>query len=156
MNGQSHISLVLKLFYINQYLNRVPVIVRFVPSFLLKVIYTLLSRHVAHFEIPISMKLGKRLSIFHGFGIVISRFATIGDDVVIRQNTTIGTIGAGNLAPTLEDFVDIGANCVIIGGITVGTGAKIGAGSVVTKDIPPHSTVVGNPARILDAKEPQP
>ncbi len=155
MNGQSHISLVLKLLYMNQSLKSFPLIFRFIPSFLLKVLYTLLSRHVAHFEIPISTKIGKNLSVFHGFGIVISRFATIGDYVIIRQNTTIGTIGDTNLAPIIEDLVDIGANCVIIGGITVGTGAKIGAGAVVTKDVPCHVTVVGNPARILDPKESQ-
>lgn len=89
------------------------------------------------------------ISIFHVQGIVVNPATKIGRNVILRHNTTLGAKATSDDAPTIEDYVDIGSNVVIIGPIRVGGHSIIGAGSVVTKDIPPWSVVAGNPARIL-------
>lgn len=84
---------------------------------------------------------------YWGLGTVIHSRARIGNDVLIRQNVTIGTRHKGGGVPVIEDRVVIGAGAVLLGGITVGTGAVIGANSVVLCDVEPGATVVGAPAR---------
>ncbi len=73
----------------------------------------------------------------------------IGNTVTVRHNTTIGVARDGGKCPVIEDNVNIGANVVIIGDITIGNNSIIAAGSIVVKDVPPFSMVAGNPARII-------
>lgn len=85
----------------------------------------------------------------HPYGITIHANAQIGQGCIIYQNVTIGSSGGSGLPPVLEDDVVVGANAVIIGAIVVGRGSTVGAGAVVITDVPPRSTVVGNPARVV-------
>jgi putative colanic acid biosynthesis acetyltransferase WcaB len=104
-------------------------------------------------EIRAQTCIGPRLTLWHPRAIVIHENAVLGADCILRHNTTIGNKtlpnGTPGPAPILSDRVDIGANAVILGAIRVGTGAKIGAGAVVVKDVPTGATVVGNPARVV-------
>lgn len=99
-------------------------------------------------DLGYTVKLGRRVRIWHHGGIVIGARA-IGDDVHIRQNTTLGILSRDDLTakPTIEDRVDIGAGACVLGEVTVGHDTVIGANSVVVKDVPPNSTMFGVPAR---------
>jgi serine O-acetyltransferase len=92
--------------------------------------------------------LGRRLMLPHPNGIVIHEDAVVGDDCMIMQQVTIGMIGEGEV-PRIGNRVYIGAGAKIIGKVSVGEGARIGANSVVTRDVPAHATAVGVPARII-------
>lgn len=107
----------------------------------------LLSRALTGIEIHPAAKIGSGLFIDHGAGVVIGETATIGDDVTLYQGVTLGGTGfqTGKRHPTVQDNVTIGSGAKLLGPITVGHGAKIGANTVVITDVPPHSTVVGNP-----------
>lgn len=104
-------------------------------------------------ELPWNTQVGAGLRLFHGMGLVVNDQTVIGRNVVLRHTTTIGvkeTLPFGaQAAPIIGDDVDIGAHVIILGPITVGSGARIGAGSVVVKDVPAGATVVGNPARVI-------
>lgn len=100
-------------------------------------------------DIPWQTKVGNNLKISHPVGIVINENTIIGDNCIIRQNTTIGNKGYNNAAPKIGDNVQIGANCVIIGNIVIGDNVIIGAGSVVVKDIESNCIIAGNPAKII-------
>jgi serine O-acetyltransferase len=106
-----------------------------------------IARSVTGIEIHPAATVGHGLLIDHGMGVVIGETAEIGDDVTIYQGVTLGGTGfaTGKRHPTVQDNVTIGAGAKLLGPITVGHGAKIGAGSVVIHDVPPNSTVVGNP-----------
>jgi len=93
--------------------------------------------------------------IDHGIGVVIGETAIIGNNVTIYQGVTLGgvSLNPGKRHPTVEDDVTIGAGAKILGNITVGKGSKIGANSVVVKDIPPYSTVVGIPGKVIKRKD---
>ena len=106
-----------------------------------------LARSVTGIEIHPAAQIGPGLFIDHGMGVVIGETARIGQDVTLYQSVTLGGTGfaTGKRHPTVEDNVTIGAGATLLGPITVGHGAKIGAGSVVIHDVPPLSTVVGNP-----------
>lgn len=99
-------------------------------------------------EIHPAATIGKRLVIDHGMGLVIGATAVIGDDCLLYQGVTLGMTGkhGGKRHPNLGNGVMIGANATILGNITVGDGAKVGAGAVVVKDVPAYTTVVGVPA----------
>lgn len=104
-------------------------------------------------ELPWKLQVGPGLKLFHGMGLVVNDRAVLGRDVILRHCTTIGVketqaLGQG-AAPVIGDGVDIGSNVVILGAIHVGAGARIGAGSVVIRDVPAGATVVGNPARVV-------
>lgn len=96
-------------------------------------------------------EIGNRIFIDHGVGLVIGETAVVGDDCVLYQGVTLGGTGkdSGKRHPTLEKGVMVSAGASILGPVTIGEHSKIGAGSVVLKDIPPHSTVVGVPGRVV-------
>jgi len=106
-----------------------------------------LARAITGIEIHPAAQIGNGLFIDHGMGVVIGETAEIGDDVTMYQGVTLGGTGfaTGKRHPTVQDNVTIGSGAKLLGPITVGHGAKIGANSVVIHDVPPNSTVVGNP-----------
>lgn len=116
-------------------------------------VYQILVEWILGVEIPAMTKIGEGLTIHHGQGLVINGNAIIGNRVLLRHNTTIGSKtnpdGTPGKSPIIEDDVDVGSNVVILGNIRIGKGAKIGAGSVVLKDVPAGAVVAGNPARII-------
>lgn len=103
--------------------------------------------------------IGSGIMIDHGTGMVIGETAVVGDNVSILQNVTLGGTGkeTGQRHPTIREGVLIGAGAKILGNVTIGRGAKVGAGSVVLIDVPEHVTVAGVPAKIVgQPKEDQP
>jgi serine O-acetyltransferase len=106
-----------------------------------------ISRSATGIEIHPHAEIGDGLFIDHGSGVVIGETAKIGNNVTLYQGVTLGGTGfaTGKRHPTVEDNVTIGSGAKLLGPITIGHGAKIGANSVVIHDVPPNSTVVGNP-----------
>src|SRR5581483_7715500 len=106
-----------------------------------------LARTLTGIEIHPAASIGQGLFIDHGTGVVIGETAEIGSNVTLYQGVTLGGTGfaTGKRHPTVQDNVTIGSGAKLLGPITIGHGAKIGANSVVITDVPPHSTVVGNP-----------
>jgi serine O-acetyltransferase len=106
-----------------------------------------LSRRRTGIEIHPAARIGERFFIDHGMGVVIGETAEIGDDVTLYQGVTLGGTGfaTGKRHPTVQDNVTIGSGAKLLGPITIGHGAKIGANTVVVHDVPPNTTVVGNP-----------
>jgi serine O-acetyltransferase len=106
-----------------------------------------MSRAATGIEIHPAARIGSEFFIDHGAGVVVGQTAEIGDRVTLYQGVTLGGTGfaAGKRHPTVEDNVTIGSGAKLLGPITIGHGAKIGANSVVIHDVPPNSTVVGNP-----------
>jgi len=102
-------------------------------------------------EIHPGATIGEGFFIDHGMGVVIGETAEIGNNVTIYQDVTLGGTGkdVGKRHPTIGDNVVIGAGAKVLGPFTVGAGAKIGASAVVLKEVPPFSTVVGNPGRVV-------
>lgn len=110
-----------------------------------------ISRFLTGIEIHPGAKIGRRLFIDHGMGVVIGETCEIGNDVVLFQGVTLGGTGKekGKRHPTVEDNVFISTGVKVIGAVTLGRNSKIGAGSVVLKDVPPNSTVVGIPGKVV-------
>jgi serine O-acetyltransferase len=108
---------------------------------------SMLSRALTGIEIHPAACIGQGMFIDHGAGVVIGETADIGNDVTLYQGVTLGGTGfaTGKRHPTVQDNVTIGSGAKLLGPITIGHGAKIGANSVVITDVPPNSTVVGNP-----------
>lgn len=115
-----------------------------------------LGRFLTGIEIHPAARIGKRFFVDHGMGVVVGETAEIGDDVTLYHDVTLGGVSPAvnsdsqrnqKRHPTLEDGVIVGSGAQILGPITVGKGARVGANSVVTKDVPEGVTVVGIPAR---------
>ncbi len=106
-----------------------------------------IARTLTGIEIHPAAKIGNSFFIDHGMGVVIGETADIGDNVTLYQGVTLGGTGfaTGKRHPTVQDNVTIGSGAKLLGPITVGHGSKVGANSVVIHDVPPNSTVVGNP-----------
>lgn len=119
---------------------------RFLPRFI-----SAIGQFLTVIDIHPAAQIGRRVFIDHGVGVVIGETAIIGNDVLIYQQVTLGGVSTdtGKRHPTVEDGVVIGAGAKILGNITIGANSKIGANSVVVKNVPPESTAVGIPARVL-------
>jgi serine O-acetyltransferase len=124
---------------------RVPILPRFISQ---------ISRFLTGIEIHPGASIGRRFFIDHGMGVVIGETTEIGDDVLLYQGVTLGGTGkeCGKRHPTLCDHVVVGTGAKVLGNIVIGNHVKIGAGSVVVKPVPDHSTVVGVPGRIVRAR----
>ncbi len=118
---------------------------------LLSRIISQVSRNFTGIEIHPGAKIGRRLFIDHGMGVVIGETTEIGDDVTIYHQVTLGGVSLkkGKRHPTLKNNVVIGSGAKILGAITVGESSAVGSGSVVVKEVPPKKRVVGVPGRIL-------
>jgi serine O-acetyltransferase len=114
-----------------------------------------INRFLTGIEIHPGAKIGRRFFIDHGMGVVIGETAEIGDDVLMYQGVVLGgtSLKKEKRHPTIGNNVVIGAGAILLGPIKVGDGAKIGAGSVVIKDVPEGTTVVGVPARVVEKRE---
>jgi serine O-acetyltransferase len=119
--------------------------------------WTTLARFVSHvargltgIEIHPAARLGRGLFIDHGMGVVIGETAEIGENVTLLQGVTLGgtSLKREKRHPTLGDNVVVGAGAKVIGGFKIGDGSRIGAGSVVVREVPPNSVVVGVPGRV--------
>ena len=119
---------------------------RLIPRWLSQV-----ARWFTGIEIHPGAQIGRRLFIDHGMGVVVGETAIVGNDVTLYQGVTLGGTGKdkGKRHPTLLDGVFVGNNANILGNITIGENSRVGAGSVVLRDVPPNSTVVGVPAHIV-------
>ncbi len=128
---------------------KVPVMPRLLSQF---------ARHHTGIEIHPGAEIGRRVFMDHGMGIVIGETAVLADDVMLYQGVTLGGTGKqkGKRHPTLEEGVVVGCGASVLGPITIGRGAKIGSGAVVTKDVLPGDTVVGIPARPVHATQAMP
>ena len=109
------------------------------------------SRAATGIEIHPAARVGDGLFIDHGVGVVIGETAEVGRDVTLYQGVTLGGTGfaTGKRHPTVEDEVTVGSGAKLLGPITVGHGAKVGANSVVVTDVPADATVVGNPGHVV-------
>ena len=125
---------------------RVPLLPRVISQF---------SRFFTGIEIHPGARIGRRFFIDHGMGVVIGETSEVGDDVLIYQGVTLGGTGneKGKRHPTIGNHVVIGTGAKVLGSITIGNNVKIGAGSVVVRPVPPNSTVVGIPGRIVRMRD---
>lgn len=124
------------------YRQKIPLIPRLIASF---------ARFLTGVDIHPGARLGQGICIDHGMGVVIGETAIIGNFALIYQGVTLGGTGKdlGKRHPTLGDHVVLGAGAKVLGNIQIGDGVRIGAGAVVLNDVPPHSTVVGIPGRVV-------
>lgn len=101
-------------------------------------------------EFPPSLEVGPGLRLHHPHGIVLNPYARIGSNCLLRHNVTVGNIsardGTWGLPARIHDDVELGASCIVIGDIDIGSGARIGAGAVIVRSVPAGATAVGNPA----------
>ena len=114
-----------------------------------------LIRWLTGVEIHPGAKIGRRVLIDHGMGVVIGETAEIGDDCTLYQGVTLGgtSLHHGKRHPTLGKGVVVGAGAKVLGSFTVGDGARIGSNAVVVREVPPGATVVGIPGKVLGAEE---
>jgi serine O-acetyltransferase len=119
---------------------------RFIPRFI-----SAIGLFLTTIDIHPAATLGRRVFIDHGVGVVIGETAILGDDVIVYQQVTLGGVSTskGKRHPTLGNGVVIGAGAKVLGNITIGENSKVGANSVVVKDVPADSTAIGIPARVL-------
>jgi serine O-acetyltransferase len=119
--------------------------------FTLARIISQISRFFTGIEIHPGAKIGQRVFIDHGMGVVIGETCEIGDDVVLYQGVTLGGTGKekGKRHPTIKNNVVISSGAKVLGSFTVGENSRIGANAVVLREVPPNSTVVGIPGRIV-------
>jgi serine O-acetyltransferase len=110
-----------------------------------------LGRFATGIEIHPAARIGRRVFIDHGMGTVIGETAVVGDDCLLYHGVTLGGTGKerGKRHPTLEEGVVVGAGAAVLGNITLGRNAKVGAGSVVIQDVPADCTAIGVPARVV-------
>jgi serine O-acetyltransferase len=109
------------------------------------------SRFLTGVEIHPGAEIGRRCFIDHGMGVVVGETAQIGNDVLIYQGVSLGgtSLTKGKRHPTIEDYCIVGLGATVLGPVTIGRHSRVGAGSVVVTSVPPHSTVVGVPGRVV-------
>ena len=119
---------------------------RFLPRFI-----SAIGQFLTTIDIHPASQIGRRVFIDHGSGVVIGETVIIGNDVLIYQQVTLGGVSTskGKRHPTLGNNIVIGAGAKVLGNITIGDNSKVGANSVVVKDVPADSTAIGIPARVL-------
>ena len=118
---------------------------------------SLLARFLTGVEIHPAATIGAGFFIDHGMGVVIGETTVIGEEVTLFQGVSLGGTGkekGRKRHPTLGNHVLVGAGAKILGNVTIGEGARVGSNAVVLRSIPPHSTVVGIPGRVVRSKEP--
>lgn len=113
------------------------------------ILYRFIFNWLLGIDIHERTKIGKHFVIWHGMGLVVNPGTIIGNNVTLRNNTTIGNSHHGGKSPVICDGVSIGPNCSVIGDITIGANSVIGAGSVVVKNVEPNVVVAGNPAKVI-------
>jgi serine O-acetyltransferase len=125
--------------------------VPFFPRFISQV-----GRFLNGIEIHPGATIGHGFFIDHGMGVVIGETSEIGNWVTLYQGVTLGGTGKerGKRHPTLQDCVVVGVGASVLGAVTIGEGSRVGGGAVVVKDVPPHSTAVGVPARVVATRDP--
>jgi len=113
------------------------------------------NQFITNIDIHPGAEIGENVFIDHGIGVVIGETTIIKDNVTIYQGVTLGgvSLNPGKRHPTIEEDCIIGAGAKILGNIVIGKGSKIGANSVVVKDVPPYSTVVGIPGKVIKRKD---
>ncbi len=116
------------------------------PRFLANIV-----RFATGVEIHPAARIGRRFFIDHGMGVLIGETAEVGNDVTLYKGVTLGgtSLGIGKRHPTIGNDVVVGTNASVLGAIVIGDGSRIGAGSVVVRDVPPRSTVVGIPGHVV-------
>lgn len=129
-------------------------LVRLPLTLLYKLLYPL-TEYLCGIKLSYNVQVGRRVRIEHFGGMVLGA-RSIGDDCVIRQNTTFGVARTGENAgkPMIEDRVDIGCGVAILGHVRIGHDSVIGANAVVVRDVPPYSVVVGVPGRVIKTRQP--
>lgn len=124
-----------------------------IAAFPFYVIYRIYSELMVGMELPVSVKAGEGLKIYHGIGLIIHPNTKIGKRCTLRQGVTIGNkisrAGVSTSSPLIGDDVEFGAGAVVIGDISVGSGVTIGANTVITKSISENNVVVGQSFRVL-------
>ncbi len=125
--------------------------VPFVPRLISQI-----NRFLTGIEIHPGAQIGCGFFIDHGMGVVIGETAVIGNRVTLYQGVTLGGTGKqrGKRHPTVEDDAVVGVGAIVLGDITIGRGARVGGGAVVVKDVPPYTTAVGVPARVVAWRDP--
>jgi len=113
------------------------------------------NQFITNIDIHPGAEIGENVFIDHGIGVVIGETTIIKDNVTIYQGVTLGgvSLNPGKRHPTIEEDCIIGAGAKILGNIVIGKGSKIGANSVVVKDVPPYSTVVGIPGKVIKRRD---
>ncbi len=126
--------------------------VPFVPRLLSQ-----LARFLTGIEIHPGAQIGAGFFIDHGMGVVLGETTVVGNNVTLYQGVTLGGTGkqGGKRHPTLGSDIVVGVGASVLGAITVGDHARIGGGAVVVKDVPPYSTAIGVPARVVATRDPQ-
>jgi putative colanic acid biosynthesis acetyltransferase WcaB len=150
--SSSKSRLILILFRSAQLIGNLPVPLRLFAKIYCN-FYTLIVEWILGVELPWNTQVGANLKLLHGVGLVVNSQTKIGNNCTLRHSTTIGNKklydGSYSNCPQIGNNVDIGSNVVIIGSISVGDNAVIGAGSVVVKDVPAFAVVAGNPAKVI-------
>ncbi|MFH0736408.1 MAG: DapH/DapD/GlmU-related protein [bacterium] len=136
-------------FRIAHFISTNPSIIIRLAGIPIRLIYVVCIRWILGVDLDEKTTVGKGLIIFHGQGLVINSETIIGERVILRQNTTIGNKEKAGKSPVIGDDVNIGANVVIIGDVHIGEKSIIGAGSVITKNVPSRVAVAGNPFKII-------
>jgi len=110
--------------------------------------YRFITECLFGYEIQAAATIGRRFVIHHGYAVVINKFVVAGDDFTIRHGVTIGNRGQSLACPVIGNGVELGANVILIGDITLGNNVTVGAGSVVLDSVPDNALVVGEKARV--------